>query len=99
MKGNIGRNDPCPCGSGQKFKRCCMMELSPQASVASSSWIDRDGFHVVAPCLPPTQEQLEQMTKAYQKHIRTSPMWKEMVQEFGKEKAEELLKQCRVKPG
>jgi len=20
----IGRNDPCPCGSGRKFKRCCM---------------------------------------------------------------------------
>ena len=19
----IGRNDPCPCGSGRKFKRCC----------------------------------------------------------------------------
>lgn len=19
----LGRNDPCPCGSGQKFKRCC----------------------------------------------------------------------------
>jgi SEC-C motif len=19
----IGRNDPCPCGSGQKYKRCC----------------------------------------------------------------------------
>ena len=19
----VGRNDPCPCGSGQKFKRCC----------------------------------------------------------------------------
>lgn len=18
-----GRNDPCPCGSGEKFKRCC----------------------------------------------------------------------------
>jgi SEC-C motif-containing protein len=18
-----GRNDPCPCGSGQKFKKCC----------------------------------------------------------------------------
>ncbi len=18
-----GRNDPCPCGSGQKYKRCC----------------------------------------------------------------------------
>ncbi len=20
----IGRNDPCPCGSGQKYKKCCM---------------------------------------------------------------------------
>jgi tetratricopeptide (TPR) repeat protein len=20
----IGRNDPCPCGSGQKYKRCCL---------------------------------------------------------------------------
>jgi uncharacterized protein YecA (UPF0149 family) len=20
----VGRNDPCPCGSGLKFKRCCM---------------------------------------------------------------------------
>ena len=19
-----GRNDPCPCGSGKKYKRCCM---------------------------------------------------------------------------
>ncbi|MGE0747909.1 MAG: DUF1186 domain-containing protein [Rhodospirillales bacterium] len=21
---NVGRNDPCPCGSGKKFKKCCM---------------------------------------------------------------------------
>ncbi len=20
---SVGRNDPCPCGSGQKFKKCC----------------------------------------------------------------------------
>lgn|GEM_PF-2696779 len=20
---NAGRNDPCPCGSGVKFKKCC----------------------------------------------------------------------------
>ena len=19
----IGRNDPCPCGSGKKYKKCC----------------------------------------------------------------------------
>jgi hypothetical protein len=22
--GKIGRNDPCPCGSGKKFKKCCL---------------------------------------------------------------------------
>jgi preprotein translocase subunit SecA len=21
--GKVGRNDPCPCGSGKKYKRCC----------------------------------------------------------------------------
>jgi len=20
----VGRNDPCPCGSGRKYKRCCL---------------------------------------------------------------------------
>jgi hypothetical protein len=24
--GKVGRNSPCPCGSGKKFKRCCMRE-------------------------------------------------------------------------
>lgn len=24
LKNGIGRNDPCPCGSGSKFKKCCM---------------------------------------------------------------------------
>lgn len=23
-EGAIGRNDPCPCGSGKKYKKCCM---------------------------------------------------------------------------
>ena len=21
----VGRNDPCPCGSGRKYKKCCGM--------------------------------------------------------------------------
>ncbi|WP_206738062.1 SEC-C metal-binding domain-containing protein [Fictibacillus sp. S7] len=20
----VGRNDPCPCGSGNKYKKCCI---------------------------------------------------------------------------
>ncbi len=23
----IGRNDPCPCGSGRKFKKCCVFKV------------------------------------------------------------------------
>jgi len=23
-RGRVGRNRPCPCGSGRKFKRCCL---------------------------------------------------------------------------
>ena len=29
----IGRNDPCPCGSGKKYKKCCLLlfdRSSPQ---------------------------------------------------------------------
>jgi len=26
----IGRNHPCPCGSGKKFKRCCLSSQEPE---------------------------------------------------------------------
>jgi hypothetical protein len=25
---NVGRNDPCPCGSGKKFKKCCLVNTN-----------------------------------------------------------------------
>jgi uncharacterized protein YecA (UPF0149 family) len=25
----VGRNDPCPCGSGKKFKKCCINKQGP----------------------------------------------------------------------
>ena len=27
-KWKVGRNDPCPCGSGRKFKKCCINKLN-----------------------------------------------------------------------
>lgn len=45
-KKNIGRNDPCPCGSGKKYKKCCLLalhstnrnaNLSPTQSTVSDS--------------------------------------------------------------
>lgn len=28
LSSTIGRNDPCPCGSGRKFKKCCMAKIT-----------------------------------------------------------------------
>ncbi|MFH1992499.1 MAG: SEC-C metal-binding domain-containing protein, partial [Pseudomonadota bacterium] len=28
MSKKTGRNDPCPCGSGKKYKKCCGADLS-----------------------------------------------------------------------
>jgi hypothetical protein len=28
----VGRNDPCPCGSGKKFKKCCLDKLAASPS-------------------------------------------------------------------
>ena len=40
-------------------------------------------------------------TKNFQKQIRNSEIWEQMVEEFGEEKAERILKECKaeVKPG
>src|ERR1700733_4407592 len=32
-----GRNDPCPCGSGQKYKKCCQERDESTAAVSSDS--------------------------------------------------------------
>jgi tetratricopeptide (TPR) repeat protein len=33
-KEKIGRNDPCPCGSGRKYKKCCLNK----ADVHGGNW-------------------------------------------------------------
>jgi hypothetical protein len=31
-----GRNDPCPCGSGQKYKKCCAAKDAEARSLAAA---------------------------------------------------------------
>jgi hypothetical protein len=43
MSNNIGRNDPCPCGSGKKYKKCCLANSqkslsSLEVDVADFAW-------------------------------------------------------------
>ena len=39
-KKKVGRNEPCPCGSGKKYKKCCL----PLNSVRSVNEDDEDSF-------------------------------------------------------
>ena len=32
----LGRNDLCPCGSGKKYKKCCLNRATPQPAAASA---------------------------------------------------------------
>lgn len=50
---NAGRNDPCPCGSGKKFKKCCLPKkeaLQLEYSRGFAWEIDRDRY-------PPVERQ------------------------------------------
>jgi hypothetical protein len=60
------------------------------------TWKDNDGVHFVTEGAAPSPDQLNAMTKQYQENIKKSPMWDEMIRQFGKKKAEELLLQCRA---
>lgn len=41
----IGRNDPCPCGSRKKYKRCCLGKKQREQSVIVGSAERLRGFH------------------------------------------------------
>jgi len=84
---------------GKKKKKLKRKKSQTQSSSPSFPWMGEDGFHCLMPGVPPSPEQLENMTEEYQKQIRNSPFWDDMVREFGKEKPDKLLKQCRVKLG
>jgi tetratricopeptide (TPR) repeat protein len=40
----IGRNDPCPCGSGQKYKRCCLPREEAAAAERATA-LAREALH------------------------------------------------------
>lgn len=53
MSRNVGRNDPCPCGSGKKYKKCCAPKethepLIPPSLLTGTSY---DDYFQVIPLL------------------------------------------------
>ena len=37
----VGRNDPCPCGSGLKYKKCCLGKKKPQFNTLKDLYFQR----------------------------------------------------------
>lgn len=65
--------------------------------MSASVWEDAAGLHISFPVPEePPPGATDQMTAEFQKRLRNSPMWKEMVDEFGEGEAERLLKGCEV---
>jgi uncharacterized protein len=51
----VGRNEPCPCGSGKKFKHCCAKRLKG-ISPTNRRWAERAAIQ-----FPPTRCQLSEL--------------------------------------
>jgi len=62
---------------------------------AGLSWMEGDGLHALIPAEKPSEAQIQKITEQYQREIRKSPLFKEWVKQFGKQKAAEMLKECR----
>ena len=62
METKIGRNDPCPCGSGKKYKLCCLgsRPKSNDASNLSPRFRFKPGSYGGPGCFLPSIACLEQ---------------------------------------
>ncbi len=78
MAENSGRNDPCPCGSGKKFKKCCGVQKKMNMRSATvitgnktSSLLDR--IHASSGLAKDFEEQTTSLKDRVSKMIEESP--------------------------
>ena len=75
MSKKIGRNDPCPCGSGKKYKHCCIgskvATVNRTTSKTEGPSISRLALMRFEQKLIDNPEQLEQIDKEMGKNLMT----------------------------
>jgi uncharacterized protein len=67
MVEKVGRNDPCPCGSGKKYKNCCLQKQQAKRGPLggrkfTAKVLSAGGIH--KPQQPAEQEQTQAQAKA-----------------------------------
>ncbi len=61
---HLGRNDPCHCGSGKKYKHCCLDKDEAQAREASAATAESASANAeTAPASQPPKHQTYQPWK------------------------------------
>ncbi len=73
MKTKIGRNDPCPCGSGKKYKKCCMGKAEMGTVYSPEIMLDRYKIRLKTP------EQIEGIRRCGRLVIQTFEAIKDMI--------------------
>jgi len=72
MSKKIGRNDPCPCGSGKKYKHCCLggkaTDVNLTTSKSEAPVINRLAIMRFEQKLQDNPEQLEEIGKELEKY-------------------------------
>lgn len=61
----VGRNDPCPCGSGKKYKKCCAMK-TPMQKLAEK-------ITVSAPQAAPQVPGVSKLSGLFQQNVAAIP--------------------------
>jgi len=77
-------------------KKRKLKRRDPRSRARTIPWLGSNGLHAILPGNAPSPETLDEMTRVYQQNIRESPLWEEMVREFGEEEAERILREFRV---
>jgi tetratricopeptide (TPR) repeat protein len=72
MSRKIGRNNPCPCGSGKKYKRCCLgkkgVTISKTTSKSEEPFVSRLALMRFEQRLHDNPRQLEKINKEIEKY-------------------------------
>ncbi len=68
---DIGRNDPCPCGSGKKYKQCCLAKDEAKARAARAKAAEK-----AAKEAPPAEDAAEEAPHTRPPKPQTHQPWK-----------------------
>ncbi len=63
MVEKVGRNDPCPCGSGKKYKSCCLQKQASKGTLFGGRKFTAKVISAGGMAKPEQLEQSEQVKK------------------------------------